>query len=283
MNKFYLLQFYALLKREILEHRNLFIGAPAVLGFLLFVAAVWAMSNLDAEAIAQLLEYAANLFEGLSPTAMAPLFMVASVPFIMMLYVCCLIYLANALYQDRKEQSVLFWQSMPVSNFKTVLSKVVTVALVAPVFYVGILFVIYVIGMLWLTILGLTYVVDLVGLGSMFAAVLTSLILVYLSAFTTAMWLLPSVGWLLLFSAFARKTPLLWALGVYILVGFLEDFIFSTQYLGNWVDSRSNPSQYIIFSFENVIDRLFNYDMLFGIFVGSILIGGAILMRRFTD
>ena len=266
-----------------LEHRNVFIGAPAILGFLLFVAAVWFLSYLDQEAVAQMLEYTTSLFEGLSPLDMAPLFMIASIPFIIMLYVCCLVYLASALYQDRKDQSVLFWQSMPVSNFKTVLSKVVTVSVVAPVFYVGVLFVIYLVGMLWLTLLGFSYDIDMIGLGSMFAAVLVSLVLVYLSAFCAAMWLLPSVGWLLLFSAFARKTPLMWALGVYILVGFLEDFIFSTQYLGNWVQSRANPNQYIIFNFQDVIDRLFNYDMLFGIFIGSILIVGAILMRRFTD
>jgi len=36
-------------------------------------------------------------------------------------------------------------------------------------------------------------------------------------------------------------------------------------------------------SFGDVFDRIFNYDMLFGIVVGAILIAGAVLMRRFID
>lgn len=42
-------------------------------------------------------------------------------------------------------------------------------------------------------------------------------------------------------------------------------------------------NQYVIMSFSDVFERLFNYDMLFGIFMGSILMLGAVLMRRFTD
>lgn len=178
---------------------------------------------------------------------------------------------------------MLFWQSMPVSNLQTVLSKVVTIAAVAPVFYVAILLVLYLLAVALLTVLGLTYDVQVAGLGYMFLASVVSLLLIYLSAITTALWLLPSIGWLLLFSAFARKTPILWALGVFILLGFLEDFVFGSQYLANWVESRSNPQQYMFFGFSDVLERVFSYDMVFGIVVGAILITGAIAMRRFID
>lgn len=67
------------------------------------------------------------------------------------------------------------------------------------------------------------------------------------------------------------------------MIGFLEDFLFGTQFLANWVESRANPNQYLIMSFGDVFDRIFNYDMLFGIVVGAILIAGAVLMRRFID
>jgi len=284
MDKFAAIQFYALLKREILEHRNLFIGAPAVLALLILVASIWVASQLDQAEIVSGMEYLAVLFDGLSPFDMAPFFMIVSVPFIMTLYVCCLIYLVNTLFQERKDMSVLFWQSMPVSNFKTVLSKIVTVVVVAPIFYIAIIFALYLVGMIWLTVLGLTNDVDLVGIGWMFLAAVASLFLIYFSAVIASLWLFPTVGWLLLFSAFARKTPLLWAGGVFILLGFLESFIFGSEYLANWAQSRStNLNQYLIFDFSNVVDKLFNYDMLFGIVLGSILVTGAVYMRRFTD
>lgn len=284
MDKILLRQFYALLRREVLEHRNLFLGAPAVVAFLILLATIWAANQIPNDQLVLGLEYLAMLFDGLSPFDMAPFFMILSIPFMLTLYVCCLVYLVNTLYQDRKEMSVLFWQSMPVSNLNTVLSKVVTVVIVAPLFYVAVIFGLYLIAMIWLTVLGYSNDVDLAGLGWLFLAALASLLLIYASTFVATLWLLPTIGWILLFSAFARKTPLLWAGGVFILVGFLEDFAFGTQYLANWVESRAaNLNQYLILDFQNVLGRLFNYDMLFGVILGSILIAGAVYMRRFTD
>jgi len=284
MDKFAVLQFYALLKREFLEHRNLFLGAPAVLAFLILVAAVWVASQVDSAIIVEGLEYLAVLFDGLSPFDMAPFFLLLSIPFMMTLYVCCLIYLVNTLFQDRKEMSVLFWQSMPVSNFQTVLAKLVTVIVVAPIFYVAIIFCLYLVAIIWLAILGFTNGVAIAGIGWMFLAALASLILIYFSSFIASLWLFPTLGWLLLFSAFARKTPLLWAGGVFILVGFLESFLFGSEYLANWVQSRAtNPNQYLIFDLQTIVARLFNYDMFFGIAIGSILVAGAVYMRRFID
>ena len=284
MGKFAVLQFYALLKREVLEHQNIFIGAPVVVALLLLVATTWVAMQIDQSQLAEGLRFVSVLLDGLSPLDMAPFVMLLAIPFYLTLYVCSVIYLINTLYQDRKEMSVLFWQSMPVSNFQTVLSKIVAIVLVAPIFYVLIIFAMYLIAMVWLTILGISSDADLVGIGYLFLAAIASVVLIYISAVVTGLWLLPSLGWLLLFSAFAKKTPLLWAGGVFILVGFLEDFTFGTQFLVNWVASRtSDPNQYLIFEFQSVFERVFNYDTLFGIVVGSILIAGAVFMRRFTD
>ena len=283
MNTLWMRQFPSLLRRELLEHPSLFIGAPVVLALILFLGTGWILSLMDGEDIALGIEYVAVAFDGLSPLQMAPLFMLLAIPFIIVLYVCGVIYLLNTLYQDRKDGSVLFWQSMPVSNLSTVLSKVVTLGMVVPVIYFGVLLVLYTVAVLWLTLLGVSYDIEVTGLGYMFMAALASLVLVYLSALAGTLWLLPSIGWLLLFSAFARRTPLLWAIGVLFLFGFLEDLVFNTQFLANWMESRSNPAQYLITDFGMVLSRFFNYEMLFGVFVGAILLGGAVLMRRFAD
>ena len=283
MNKFHLLQFHALLQREILEHRNMFIMAPAILAGLILLFSVWAMTRMGQDTVSISIEYMALLFDGLSPLEMAPIFMIPAIPFIGIFYFCAIIYLMNSLYQDRQELSILFWQSMPVSNLNTVLSKLVTIGMVAPLFYIATMFALYVIALFWLAILGWSYDIEVAGLGYMFLAAVASLIFVYLSIVTTALWLLPTIGWVVLFSAFAKRTPILWAIGVFILVGFLEEFIFGTQFLGNFVQSRSTPTQYLILDFRDIVERLINYDMLFGILVGSILLAGAVYMRRFID
>ena len=114
MDKFAVLQFYALLKREVLEHRNIFIVAPVVVALLLLVATIWVAMQIDQSQFAEGLLFVSVLFDVLSPFYMAPFIMLLAIPFYLTLYVCSVIYLINTLYQDRKEMSVLFWQSMPV-------------------------------------------------------------------------------------------------------------------------------------------------------------------------
>ena len=283
MNNFDLRRYRAMLKREVLEHPTLFFGAPVLEALLIVLILAWLQTFVPLEEKRLAVEYMAVLFNGLSPTDMAPIFMLLAIPFVASLYISAIVYLTNSLYQDRRDTSGLFWQSIPVSILQTVLSKIVTIGVVVPLIYMGTLAIMYCIGAIWLTVMGLSYEVEIAGLGYMFMAALTSLALVYLSTVVASLWLLPTVGWLLLFSAFAKRTPLLWAIGAFILLGLIEGFVFNTQYLANWVESRSDPSGYLILSFGSVFDRLFTYDMLFGIAVGSILITGAVYMRRFID
>lgn len=283
MDKFHLMQFYTLLKREVLENKNLFIMAPAVIAGLILLISAWILSRLSDDLVMVGIEYLGVLFDGLSPFEMAPIFMILTLPFILVFYSCAIIYLMNSLYQDRRELSIFFWQSMPVSNLLTVLSKIVAIGLVAPLFYIAWSLLIYVVSVLTLSIMGMSYDIEVSGLGYMFMASAMSLIYIYMSAFVTTLWMLPTIGWVMLFSAFARRTPLMWAIGVFILVGILEDVVFGSQFLGNWVQSRSSPAQYIVVSFQDMLNTLFSYDMLFGICVGSILVAGAVYMRRFAD
>lgn len=283
MDRFHLMQFIALVKKELIEHPNAFFIAPAALAGLILIVSAWVMSLVDAEIVSEGIAFLAMLFDGLSPLEMAPLFMILSLPFVVTYYCFAVLYLINSLYTDRNELSILFWQSMPVSNMKTVLSKIVTVGAAAPIAYIACLFVLYIVSVLWLTILGYSHDIEVSGLGYLLLASLVSLVFVYLSIVITSMWLLPTIGWMMLFSAFAKRTPLMWAFGVFVLANVLEDVIFGTQYLGNWVDSRANPGQYVVVDFADVVDRIFNYDMLFGLVIASILISGAVYMRRFID
>ncbi len=276
-------QFYALLKREVIEHTSMFVIAPLVEAGIFLLAVIWVLHLLDSEDEAIFIEYIAVLFNGLSATEMAPLFMIVAVPFVTVLAICAVVYLLGTLYQDRKDSSVLFWHSLPVSNLQTVLSKIVTIVVVAPAFYMAILFALYLVLVVWLSILGASYGVDVAGLGYLFMAAAVSLLLVYLSAVVAGLWLLPTLGWLMLFSSYANRVPAMWAVGVFFALLILEDFVFGSQFLANWIESRFNPSQYIIFSFSEVADRLFSYDMLFGVLVGCILLTGAVMMRRYTD
>lgn len=126
-------------------------------------------------------------------------------------------YLLGSLYDDRRDRSVLFWKSLPVSDTSTVASKALTAMLVIPAIAIAVATVAYavflVIVTLWAGVHGLN------ALPAVFAAhpfgvagrLFATLPLV-------AMWSLPAVGWLMFWSAWARSKPFLWAVMLPLLV-----------------------------------------------------------------
>jgi ABC-2 type transport system permease protein len=254
-----------------------------VLALVLFVVTFLVASQLGSEQIELTLGFLNQWFSGQSPIETAPIISLLAFPFVITFFFCSVIYLLNSLYQDRRDMSILFWQSMPVSNLQTVLSKIVTVMVVSPALMVACMLVMYFFIIASLAFLGLRYDMEVAGFGYLLAATGVHLIILYLFIASSVLWLLPLVGWLLLFSAFARKAPTLWAIGVYFLLGFLEEFIFGSQFLSNWAQTRFDPDNFIILEFIGLSDRLFSYDMFIGLVVGALLIGGAVYMRRFVD
>lgn len=120
-------------------------------------------------------------------------------------------YALGTLYDDRRDRSVLFWKSLPVSDTHMVLSKLAWALVLAPLLAVGVGIVIGV--ALWL-IFALTATVNGLPVG---AAVFTHShplriiggVLASLPVYV--FWALPAVGWLMFCSAWSRSKPFLWA------------------------------------------------------------------------
>ena len=232
--------FRLLLRREFWEHRGGFLWAPLVAGaiFLLLstmgivvaeVAARRAASHgqlvfgdsvqingLDLGALTSKMspEDARQLAGGIDLS----LLMASSWPFIVLAFVV-FFYCLGALYDERRDRSVLFWKSLPVSDAQTVLSKAASATLVAPALAVGAALA---------TMLGFLVVLSLFVLAHggnpvrllwgpanpfELAAQLVASIPVY------ALWSLPTVGWLLLCSAWSRSKPFLWAIMIPLFAG----------------------------------------------------------------
>ena len=132
-------------------------------------------------------------------------------------------YLLGALYDDRRDRSVLFWKSLPVSDTSTVVSKALTAMIVAP----GIAFVVataaYIVFLVLITIWAGAH-----GLNALPAiAASHPLGMLWRLALTlpvSALWALPAIGWLLFWSAYVRSKPFLWAVMVPLMV-----------LMGNWL------------------------------------------------
>lgn len=134
-------------------------------------------------------------------------------------------YLLGALYDDRKDRSIMFWKSLPVSDSATVLSKVISAILIAPLIAVVVVLAGYIAEQIIMSIWFAAH-----GLNPF------TLIWAHLDPFSTwlhllatipvnAIWALPTVGWLLFWSAAVRSKPFLWAVAIPIVAGVLNLWI----------------------------------------------------------
>ncbi len=131
-------------------------------------------------------------------------------------------YLLGALYDDRRDRSILFWRSLPISDSSTVLSKVLTAGLAVPLLVIAIAIVTYFAMLVLLTPFVWFHGANPLSLlwwnGSPFRVGLFLLVALPLNF----LWALPTFGWLLLCSAAVRSKPFLWALLIPLVAGVLN-------------------------------------------------------------
>lgn len=224
-----------LLKREYWEHRGGFLWAPLITGGVFLI--ISALAVIAGESMRRSVEQGElqmngvkldQLTENLSPKEMAELgggldlgtLMAGSWPLIVLAFVV-FFYCLGALYDERKDRSILFWKSLPLSDGQTVLSKVASALVVAPLFAMGAAIITSIGFLVLLSIYVLFHGGNPVSLIWGPASPLTISFHMIASLPVYAAWALPTVGWLMLVSAWARTKPFLWALLVPVFAGIL--------------------------------------------------------------
>ncbi len=236
-------KFKLLLQREFWEHKGGFFWAPLVAGGISLLLTVMAIivglvaarraassgqlhfdgqaaniniNGLDLGALTSQLgpDQLVKFGQGLDLSMLLS----SSWPFIVLAFVV-FFYCLGALYDERKDRSVLFWKSLPLSDSQTVLSKLASAALVAPLLAVAAAI---------LTMVGFMIVLSVVAAfhgGNPFTLLwgpahplqVIASMLVWIPVY--ALWAMPTIGWLLLCSAWARSKPFLWAIMVPLFAG----------------------------------------------------------------
>jgi ABC-2 type transport system permease protein len=153
-------------------------------------------------------------------------------------FLVSLLYCVDALYGERRDRSIMFWKSLPVSDTTTVLAKLSIPVLVAPVVAFAITIVVQ-LEMLLLsglvllgTNLSLSAVWDHLSLSR------SALVLFFHLVAGHGLWFAPIYGWMLLVSAWARRVPLLWATLPLVGIGAAEKIAFGTSYLAGIFQRR---------------------------------------------
>ncbi|MCP1728368.1 ABC-2 type transport system permease protein [Natronospira proteinivora] len=207
-------QLQTLIRRELWEHKALWI-APVVTAALLWVATFWALASMVAspEGVSAFNEHAVPELAGEGASQMAHGMVRAGIALLYLVTLVVLFfYVLDSLYGERKDRSILFWRSLPVSDTLTVISKVVVALLVAPLIVIAIALI--------LELLDLVTTAPLMALGTDLGywdflqpgAVIMALLESLRDMWLLGLWYLPFFGWLFLVSAWARKAAFLWAL-----------------------------------------------------------------------
>ena len=217
-----------LLRRELWEHKALYltplvVAGVLVFGFLLsFLTGIFRGAPLDiAVATLQISGEAGTL------TGVGTLLAVPSGLFNLSLSIVVFFYCLDALYSERKDRSILFWRSLPVTDTEAVLAKLATAMFVAPLITAVVTIATQ------LVILILASLAVLIGDGNPIELIWAPLpfvqawiLLVYV-LMTSSLWLAPFAGWILLCSSFAKRSVLVWTFLPIVFVVLLQSIVFT--------------------------------------------------------
>jgi len=242
-----------LIKREMWEHKGMLVWAPTVIATLIGVLALFAAfldKNITINSDGSPSEMLSVTLEGKVRTqiieTMAQAYMAASAPVLLVLGFLVFFYCLGALHDERRDRSLLFWKSLPVSDSMTVLSKVLLACVVAPLITLAIGFVLSLVVLLTGALLLLSHGTNVFG--ELFLTpdlYLTPLRMLGLLPLYV-LWALPTVGWLLMVSSMARSKVFLWAVGTPLV----------TALLLLWADKAMHIGINSAWFVSNIVSRL---------------------------
>jgi ABC-2 type transport system permease protein len=220
-----------LLRRELWENNGSFVRVPVIIaltmlaflvcmaGYGMFHSGFGDSVTVNGHAISKVSMWNAMPLERRTEIAhgLAGAYIAFAAPLFLVLPLVTFFYCLAALYDDRRDRSILFWKSLPISDQSTVLSKVLTALCVAPLITMAVgtaaALTMLLIGVAMASLSGLHIAGMLLTSSEFYLAPLRllGLLPVYM------LWAIPTVGWLLMVSSWARSKVFLWAVGIPLL------------------------------------------------------------------
>jgi ABC-2 type transport system permease protein len=219
--------FYWSIRRELWEYRSIYLAPLAVAGVSIFgfliatLGRALSMSNLDKRlaVLEQPYEFAAAL-----PMLAA---------MVIGAYYCL-----DAFSSERRDRSILFWKSLPVSDRTTILAKATVLFAVLPLITCAMIVAVEVIMVTLSSVVVLASGLSVATFWAHTAPFDTLRGLLYHTITVHVLWHAPFYAWLLLVSSWARRAAILWATLPPLAIGIFERIAFHTTYFVNWLMYR---------------------------------------------
>ena len=148
-------------------------------------------------------------------------------------FVVAVFYCLDALHGERRDRSILFWKSLPVSDLTTVLSKAAIPLVVLPLLTFAITVLTQLIMALMSSAVLLGSGLSVATLWAQLSLPQTWLALLYHLVTVHSLWYAPIFGWLILVSAWARRAPILWAALPLLAIALVEKIAFNTTHFAS--------------------------------------------------
>ncbi len=272
--------FFWSVRRELWEHRSLYIGPLAVASVALLAFFISATMG----TVVKPLRLDPNAPQG-------PYDIVAA----LMMFTTILVsafYCAEALQGERRDRSILYWKSLPVSDTTTVLAKASIPLIILPFLVIAITFAVHFIMLLVSSALVL-------ATGGSVAAMWTKLSFFHMSMLVSyhilgnhAIWPFPVYCYLLMVSAWARRAPWLWAVLPIVAISGVEALLFHTSHFAMLVGSRligdaptavHSPDMFPTSPMTHVTPGIFLFSpgLWVGLAVAAAFLAVAIRLRRY--
>ena len=275
--------FYWSVRRELWENRSIYV-APILVAIVVLFGFLVSTSGLPERRREVLLLDSAK-----TRAAIEMPYNMAAIMLMLTAFIVGVFYCLDALYGERRDRSILFWKSLPVSDPTTLLSKVTIPLVVLPLVTFAIVVATQLVMMLWTSVL-------LIGHGMSPASTWTyvplfqnSVVLLYGLA-AVALWHAPIYGWALLVSGWARRATFLCAVLPFLAVAFFEKITFGTSHFGSMLKDRFMGFAPKAFAFNmhsvdspqlTPVAYLSSPGLWLGLIVAAVFIVVAVRLRRY--
>jgi ABC-2 type transport system permease protein len=282
---------YWSVRRELWENRFLYLAPLVVTAFVLFA------SFISMFGMPRRMQNLATLDPARQHAVVVAPFSMAPAPIMLATLIVGLFYCLDALYGERRDRSILFWKSLPVSDLTTVLSKASIPLVALPLLAFALSVVTQRLMLLQATAILLGNGMSAAPLWAEFRFFQGSLVMLYGLA-VHALWFAPIYGWLLLVSAWARRAPFLWAVLPLLAVSAVERVAFNTWSFMRMLQYRVTGAMAEAFVFKpkrgghSIIDQLSQLDpakflsrpgLWIGLAFAAACLAAAVRLRRYRE
>ena len=270
---------YWSVRRELWEFRSIYLAPLTVAAIALFAFMVSSFLGIWEVALR---------VNPQSSTAIEPYNFVAlllmGTTFIVSIYYCL-----DSLHGERRDRSILFWKSLPVSDAMTVLSKAAIPLVVLPLLTFALTAIAQSIMLLWGTIVVSIGGHSVASLWDHVPLLQTWVMLFYHLVAVHSLWYAPFYGWCFFVSAWARRAPFLWAVLPPLAIGFFERIAFHTSHFASMLshrfagghESAPFPASSMSLMHLSVGQFLISPGLWIGLAITAAFLGAAVQLRRY--